>query len=89
MCRRLLVGDGGGHTYGIGRIRANLEIEQGLIVNDKLVFKIMRRLGDVASHMVFEYAWAIDEAIALVVGLARRTPSYLPRFERPTSTAIS
>ena len=33
------------HTYGIRRIRAALEIEQGLIVNYKLVFKIMRRLG--------------------------------------------
>lgn len=33
------------HTYGIRRIRAALEIEQGLIVNHRLVFKIMRRLG--------------------------------------------
>ncbi|MGH9019857.1 MAG: IS3 family transposase [Acidimicrobiales bacterium] len=33
------------HTYGVRRIRAALEIEQGLIVNYKLVLKIMRRLG--------------------------------------------
>ncbi len=32
-------------TYGVRRIRAALEIEQGLIVNYKLVLKIMRRLG--------------------------------------------
>ena len=32
-------------TYGILRIRAALEIEQGLIVNTKLVIKIMRQLG--------------------------------------------
>ena len=32
-------------TYGILRIRAALEIEQGLIVNTKLVKKIMRQLG--------------------------------------------
>lgn len=32
-------------TYGILRIRAALEIEQGLIVNTKLVRRIMRQLG--------------------------------------------
>ena len=32
-------------TYGILRIRAALEIEQGLIVNTKLVKKLMRQLG--------------------------------------------
>lgn len=32
-------------TYGVRRIRAALEIEQGLIVNYKLVLKLMRRLG--------------------------------------------
>ena len=32
-------------TYGMLRIRAALEIEQGLIVNKKLVHKIMRELG--------------------------------------------
>jgi transposase InsO family protein len=32
-------------TYGILRIKAALEIEQGLIVNTKLVKKLMRRLG--------------------------------------------
>jgi putative transposase len=32
-------------TYGMLRIRATLEIEQGLIVNKKLVWKIMRQLG--------------------------------------------
>jgi putative transposase len=32
-------------TYGMLRIRATLEIEQGLIVNKKLVHKIMRELG--------------------------------------------
>ena len=32
-------------TYGILRIRAALEIEQGLVVNTKLVKKIMRQLG--------------------------------------------
>ncbi|MGA8296531.1 MAG: IS3 family transposase [Acidimicrobiales bacterium] len=32
-------------TYGILRIRAALEIEQGMIVNTKLVRKIMRQLG--------------------------------------------
>jgi putative transposase len=32
-------------TYGVLRIRAALEIEQGLIVNTKLVLKIMRQLG--------------------------------------------
>jgi putative transposase len=32
-------------TYGMLRIRAALEIEQGLIVNKKLVWKIMRSLG--------------------------------------------
>lgn len=32
-------------TYGVRRIRAALEIEQGLIVNYKLVMKLMRRLG--------------------------------------------
>jgi transposase InsO family protein len=32
-------------TYGMLRIRAALEIEQGLIVNKKLVWKIMRELG--------------------------------------------
>lgn len=32
-------------TYGILRIRAALEIEQGLIVNTKLVKRIMRELG--------------------------------------------
>jgi transposase InsO family protein len=32
-------------TYGMLRIRAALEIEQGLIVNKKLVGKIMRQLG--------------------------------------------
>jgi putative transposase len=32
-------------TYGMLRIRAALEIEQGLIVNKKLVWKIMRQLG--------------------------------------------
>ena len=32
-------------TYGVLRIRAALEIEQGLIVNTKLVLKLMRQLG--------------------------------------------
>lgn len=32
-------------TYGVLRVRAALEIEQGLIVNTKLVLKIMRQLG--------------------------------------------
>jgi putative transposase len=32
-------------TYGMLRIRATLEIEQDLIVNKKLVWKIMRELG--------------------------------------------
>ena len=32
-------------TYGMLRVRAALEIEQGLIVNKKLVWKIMRELG--------------------------------------------
>lgn len=32
-------------TYGMRRIRAALEIEQGLIVNTKLVLRIMRELG--------------------------------------------
>jgi putative transposase len=32
-------------TYGVLRIRAALEIEQGLIVNTKLVLKLMRGLG--------------------------------------------
>ena len=32
-------------TYGMLRIRAALEIEQGTIVNKKLVWKIMRQLG--------------------------------------------
>ena len=32
-------------TYGMLRIRAALEIEQGIIVNKKLVLKIMRELG--------------------------------------------
>ena len=32
-------------TYGMLRVRAALEIEQGLIVNTKLVKKIMRQLG--------------------------------------------
>jgi putative transposase len=32
-------------TYGMLRVRAALEIEQGLIVNKKLVWKIMRQLG--------------------------------------------
>jgi putative transposase len=32
-------------TYGMIRISAALEIEQGLIVNKKLVWKIMRQLG--------------------------------------------
>ena len=32
-------------TYGMLRIRATLEIEQELIVNKKLVWKIMRELG--------------------------------------------
>jgi putative transposase len=50
--RRLLLADAIGEiharsrgTYGMLRIRATLEIEQGLIVNKKLVFKIMRELG--------------------------------------------
>jgi putative transposase len=32
-------------TYGVLRIRAALEIERGIIVNTKLVLKLMRRLG--------------------------------------------
>lgn len=32
-------------TYGMLRVRAALEIEQGIVVNKKLVWKIMRRLG--------------------------------------------
>ena len=32
-------------TYGMLRVRAALEIELGLIVNKKLVWKIMRQLG--------------------------------------------
>lgn len=32
-------------TYGMLRVQAALEIEQGLIVNKKLIWKIMRRLG--------------------------------------------
>jgi transposase InsO family protein len=32
-------------TYGMLRVRAALEIEQGTIVSTKLVYKIMRRLG--------------------------------------------
>jgi hypothetical protein len=32
-------------TYGMLRIRAALEIERGIIVNKKLVWKIMRQLG--------------------------------------------
>ena len=32
-------------TYGILRIKAALEIEQGLIVNTKLVKRIMKELG--------------------------------------------
>jgi putative transposase len=50
--RHLLLADGIGEiharsrgTYGMLRIRAALEIEQGLIVNKKLVWKIMRELG--------------------------------------------
>jgi putative transposase len=50
--RRLLLADAIGEiharsrgTYGMLRIRATLEIEQGLIVNKKLIFKIMRELG--------------------------------------------
>lgn len=50
--RRLLLADAIGEiharsrgTYGMLRIRATLEIEQGLIVNKKLVWKIMRELG--------------------------------------------
>ena len=35
-------------TYGMLRIRATLEIEQGLIVNKKLVWKIMRELASKA-----------------------------------------
>ena len=34
-----------GGTYGILRVKAALEIEQGLIVNTKLVKRIMRELG--------------------------------------------
>jgi putative transposase len=50
--RRLLLADAIGDiharsrgTYGMLRIRAALEIEQGLIVNKKLVWKIMREQG--------------------------------------------
>jgi transposase InsO family protein len=50
--RRLLLADAIGDiharsrgTYGIFRVRAALEIEQGLIVNTKLVKRIMRELG--------------------------------------------
>ena len=32
-------------TYGMLRIRAALEIEQGIVVNKKLILKIMRELG--------------------------------------------
>ena len=32
-------------TYGYRRIQAALEIEQGLVVNTKLVKKLMARLG--------------------------------------------
>lgn len=50
--RRLMLADGIANiharsrgTYGILRVRAALEIEQGLIVNTKLVKRIMRELG--------------------------------------------
>ncbi|MCU1491988.1 MAG: Transposase [Acidimicrobiaceae bacterium] len=50
--RRLLLADANADiharsrgTYGILSIRAALESEQGLIVNTKLVKKIMRQLG--------------------------------------------
>jgi putative transposase len=50
--RRLLLADSiadiyerSRRTYGMLRIRAALEIEQGLIVNKKLVWRIMRELG--------------------------------------------
>ncbi len=32
-------------TYGMLRVRAALEIEQGIVVNKKLVWKLMRRMG--------------------------------------------
>jgi hypothetical protein len=32
-------------TYGMLRIRAALEIEQGIIVNKKLILRLMRELG--------------------------------------------
>ena len=48
----------------------NIESERTKVLIEQMTAVDARRLGDVAGHVTIEEEWAIDEAIALVVGLA-------------------
>ena len=52
--------------------RPVISIENGRtkVLVEQMTAVDARRLGDVAGHVSIEEEWAIDEAIALVVGLA-------------------
>ena len=48
----------------------NIENGRTKVLVEQMTAVDARRLGDVAGHVSIEEEWAIDEAIALVVGLA-------------------
>jgi mRNA interferase MazF len=48
----------------------NIENRRTKVLVEQMTAADARRLGDVAGHVTIEEEWAIDEAIALVVGLA-------------------
>lgn len=47
----------------------SVENERTKVLVEQMTAVDARRLGDVAGHVSIEEVWAIDEAIALVVGL--------------------
>jgi mRNA interferase MazF len=48
----------------------NIENGRTKVLVDQMTAVDARQLGDVAGHVSIEEEWAIDEAVALVVGLA-------------------
>ena len=48
----------------------NTEIGRTKVLVEQMTAVDARRLGEVAGHVSIEEEWAIDEAVALVVGLA-------------------
>lgn len=48
----------------------NIENRQTRVLVEQMTAVDARRLGEVAGHVTIEEEWAIDEAIALVVGIS-------------------